>query len=294
MINILVTGAGGQLGLTFLDLAAAYTDMTFYFYSHHDLDILDEKSLKEKADLIQPDFLINCAAYTAVDKAEEESDLSYKINTLACRSLTNVFANTKTKIIHYSSDYVYHTCFGKPLTENCPTEPKSIYARTKLEGEQILRSSPIPCLILRTSWVYSPNGSNFVKTMLRLSESKDKLDVVYDQVGAPTYTYDLASATLEIIRKTHENPALLPYFNDVYNYANEGVTSWFDFATFIFKMADKTVHVVPITSDKYHTKAVRPNWSVLSKEKIIKNFSISIPHWHDALERCMSKIMSTR
>ncbi|MFZ1703497.1 MAG: dTDP-4-dehydrorhamnose reductase [Saprospiraceae bacterium] len=290
MINILVTGAGGQLGQEFKALENEYSGITFHFFTHHDLDILNEKELRSAADKINPDYLINCAAYTAVDKAEEESTMSYRINSLACRSLVHVFEESKTKIVHYSSDYVYHTCFGKPLTENCPTEPQSVYAKTKLEGEQFLRASSIPTLILRTSWVYSHFGSNFVKTMLRLSGSKEILPVVYDQIGAPTYAYDLARVTLDIIEKTHQNQEKKVLFNDVYNYSNEGVTSWYDFATFIFKIKEKSTKVVPITTAEYPTLAKRPNWSLLDKHKIKTQFDIEIPHWCDALERCLKHL----
>lgn len=290
MIKILVTGAGGQLAGEFKELAKEFAEMEFHFFDRHDLDIVDEKALREVSNKLQPDFLINCAAYTAVDKAEEEQGLSYRINTLACRSIVNVFEGSKTRIVHYSSDYVYHTCFGKPLTEDCPTEPQSVYAKTKLEGEEILRASAVPCLILRTSWVYAPNGHNFVKTMLRLSESKDVLSVVYDQIGTPTYATDIARATLVIINQVIKKPALMIHFDDVYNYSNEGVTSWFDFATFIFKMTGKNTVVKPITSDLYPTLAKRPSWSLLSKNKIKDVFNLDIPHWHDALERCLDRM----
>lgn len=271
-------------------MAADYPQLQFYFFTHHDLDILDEKMLEDVSQNISPDFIINCAAYTAVDKAEEEKSLSYRINTLACRSIVNVFEKTNTKIVHFSSDYVYHTCFGKPLTEDCPTEPKSVYANTKLEGEDIFRNSTIPSLIIRTSWVYSPYGSNFVKTMLRLSETKESLQVVYDQIGTPTYAFDLAKATLDIIMNIQKHPDKILLFNDVYNYANEGVTSWYDFATFIFKMSGKKTEVFPITSDQYPTLAQRPKWSLMSKQKIINNFDLTIPHWYDALERCLKNL----
>lgn len=290
MIKIIITGAGGQLGQEFKAMEAEYPQIQFYFFTHHDLDILDEKMLQEVSEKINPDYIINCAAYTAVDKAEEEKSLSYRINTLACRSIVNVFEKTNTKIVHFSSDYVYHTCFGKPLTEDCPTEPKSVYAKSKLEGEDIFKNSSIPSLIIRTSWVYSPYGSNFVKTMLRLSETKESLSVVYDQIGAPTYAFDLAKATLDIILNIQKFPEKEHFFNDVYNYANEGVTSWYDFATFIFTISGKKTKVYPITSDQYPTLAQRPNWSLMSKQKMVKTFQLDIPHWHDALQRCLEKL----
>ncbi|MBK6784649.1 MAG: dTDP-4-dehydrorhamnose reductase [Saprospiraceae bacterium] len=290
MIKILVTGAGGQLGLEFAALVKDYPQFEFHFYTRHDLDILEEKALGIIADEINPDYVVNCAAYTAVDKAEVEKSLCYNINTHACRSLCNVFGDRNTKIVHYSTDYVYHTCLGRPLDEDCPTEPKSEYAKSKLEGEYILRNSQIPALIIRTSWVFSSFGSNFVKTMLRLSESKDQISVVYDQIGTPTFTYDLAIATLSIIEKTHAAEGGLKLFNDVYNYSNEGVTSWYDFATFIMKIDYKKTKVLPITSDQYPTLAKRPVWSLLSKEKIKNNFAIDIPHWHDALDRCFKQM----
>jgi dTDP-4-dehydrorhamnose reductase len=293
MIKILITGAGGQLGQEFASLAIDYPQIEFYFFTRHDLDVLNEKALSIIADEIDPDYVINCAAYTAVDKAEVEKGKNYNINTQACKALRNVFENRKTRIIHYSTDYVYHTCFGQPLSEDCPTEPQSEYAKSKLDGENILRNSDIPVLIIRTSWVYSSFGSNFVKTMLRLAETKDEINVVYDQIGTPTFANDLAVATLDIIKKTHSSGEGLILFNNVYNYSNEGVTSWYDFATFILKMNGKNTKVIPITSSQYPTLAKRPAWSLLSKDKIKNNFSLVIPHWHDALERCLKKIQTT-
>lgn len=294
MIKILVTGAGGQLAGELKEVAKQFDGMEFRFFNRQELDILNEKALEQISGKFQPDILINCAAYTAVDKAEQEQDLCYRINTAACQALVNVFEGSLTKIIHFSSDYVYHTCAGQPLTEDCPTEPQSIYAKTKLEGEKILIESDVPSLIIRTSWVYAPSGTNFLQNMLRLAESKDVLSVVYDQIGTPTYAMDLAKATLSIIQEVYEHPEKLSEFNTVYNYSNEGVTSWYDFATFIFKMTGQKTLVRPITSNQYPTLAKRPNWSLMSKNKIKEAFNLDIPHWYDALGRCLNRMNIVR
>lgn len=290
LTKILITGAGGQLGQQFLELSKSEPELVFYFFSHHDLDILDERQFSKIIKEINPDYLINCAAYTAVDKAEEEKGLCYKINTLACRSLVDVLRGTNTKIIHYSTDYVYHTYDGFPLSEESPTNPQSVYARTKLEGENFLRNSDVPSLIIRTSWVYSQYGSNFVKTMLRLSANRDDISIVSDQYGAPTFAYDLASTTLNIIKMVTKDKTKMVHFSETYNYCNEGIISWADFANVIMQEINAKTVIQPILSAQYPTLAQRPKWSVLSKHKIKNNFGIDIPHWYNALQRCLLSI----
>ena len=290
MVKILVTGAGGQLGLEFQRLAQHHADMEFHFCTKSELDISNEKSLMESAERLNPDYLINCAAYTMVDKAEENPGLCFRINAESCRAIASVFDGRKTKIIHYSSDYVYHNLIGLPLKETDPTTPFSVYAQSKLQGEQWLRQSDVPTLIIRTSWVYSHEGSNFLQTMLRLASTKESIQVVYDQVGTPTYASDLAKATLAVIRQTENDEYGLNKFNQTYNYANEGVTSWYDFAVYILKSTGHTTKIIPITSDQFPTLATRPKWSLLAKEKIKTTFNLEIPNWMDATDRCLSEI----
>lgn len=290
MVKILVTGAGGQLGLEFQRLAKQYPEMEFHFCTKNDLDISNEKSLRASAERLIPDYLINCAAYTMVDKAEENPGLCFRINAESCRAMASVYQGKKTKIIHYSSDYIYHSQPGIPLKEDSPTAPVSVYAKSKLEGEQWLRQSTVPSLIIRTSWVYAHEGSNFLLTMLRLASTKDAIQVVYDQVGTPTYTSDLAKATLAVIQQTERDKDGLYKFNQTYNYANEGVTSWYDFAAYILKSTGHSTKIIPVTSDQYPTLASRPKWSLMAKEKFKETFQLEIPHWMDAVDRCLKEI----
>ena len=287
MVKVLVLGANGQLGQEFKYVARRNELIEFSFYSRSEVDITSESSLKEVIQEIQPDYVINCAAYTAVDKAESESAQCFAINRDACTVITNVLKETKTKLIHFSTDYVYNTYIGFPLKENDEKNPQSIYAASKLEGENIIRNSGVTAMIIRTSWVVSSFGHNFVKTMKRLGAERAEISVVNDQYGAPTYARHLALAVVGIIEKVDHNPALEDQFNDTYNYANEGIITWYDLATQVMKLADLPCKVVAIPTSAYPTPASRPLWSVLSKQKIKNNFGIEIPHWYSALQECL-------
>lgn len=290
-LKIAVTGSNGQLGQEFKHISTEYENIEFDFYTKQTLNISDPKMVHDIFYNKTYDYIINCAAYTAVDKAESDIENCYAINTKACQYITDAIKGSNTKLVHFSSDYVYHGYDGFPLKESDPTSPKGIYAASKLEGEQIIRASGVPTLILRTSWVISSYGHNFVKTMVRLGAEKETLNVVNDQYGAPTYARHLAKAVLEIIAQTESNHDL-QYFNDTYNYANEGLITWYDLADRIMKEKKLNCRIHPIPSTEYPTPAMRPHWSVLSKHKIKSNFNLEIAHWYDAIKECLEKIDS--
>lgn len=289
-LKICVLGADGQLGQEFRYLASSYEFLAFDFYSKKLLNIEDKTALKDILNSENFDYVFNCAAYTAVDKAESEVEKCYAINTQACETIVDTLSGLQTRLVHFSSDYVYHTYSGFPLTENDVTSPKGVYAKSKLEGEQIIRKSKTPSLILRTSWVFSSFGHNFVKTMLRLGSEKSVISVVNDQFGAPTYARHLAVAVLDIITTIETNPNLIHAFNETYNFANEGFVSWYDIAVRIMAEGGLECAVNPISTQEYPSRAERPSWSVLSKNKIKERFSLEIPHWFRALKECISEI----
>lgn len=289
-LKIAVLGAGGQMGQEFRYLAPSYEYCTFYFFDRKKADISDSQSIKNIIDTIKPDYLINCAAYTAVDKAETETKLCYEINTVSCKIITDAIKESQTKLVHFSTDYVYHIYHGFPLSETDETTPKSTYAKSKLEGEKIIRNAGVPALILRTSWVISSFGHNFAKTMMTLGKEKSTLNVVCDQYGAPTYARHLATSVLDIITLVEAQPEFLPSFNDTYNYANEGIITWYDIASQIMKEKNLSCTIRPIQTSGYPTAAVRPKWSVLSKHKIKEKFNLEIPHWYQALKECLEAI----
>lgn len=287
-IKIIIFGANGQLGQEFRYISNQFDQFDFSFYGKSDVDITLESSIKEAIYPALPDYVINCAAYTAVDKAETEKEPCFAINSNACAAISNILKDTKTKLVHFSSDYVYHTYKGFPIKESDEKSPQSIYATSKLLGENIIRSSGVQAMIIRTSWVVSSYGHNFVKTMKKLGAERNQINVVNDQYGAPTYARHLAKTVLEIINNIAKDQELEKYFNDTYNYANEGLVTWYDLASQVMKIADLPCQVFPIPTTDYPTPATRPPWSVLSKQKIKNNFRIAIPHWHSALKECMA------
>lgn len=287
-IQIAVLGASGQMGCEFQVIAKNYPDLSFDFFDKSTADITQLDSLVQALKRKNYHVLINCAAYTAVDKAESEPQLCYDVNTLGCQNIVDVLKGCDTKIVHFSTDYVYNSYNGFPIEEDAPKNPQSVYAKSKLEGETILRESDIPTLIIRTSWVFSSFGHNFVKTMIRLGKEKTSIQVVNDQYGAPTYARHLAQTTLDIILNTHNNTER---FNATYNYANEGLVTWYDIADRIMKDCSLNCRVLPITTAEYPTSAQRPPWSVLSKHKIKETFNTEIPHWYSALKECLSELI---
>jgi dTDP-4-dehydrorhamnose reductase len=265
--------------------------MTFDFYSREELNIQDLHSIKEILGGDAYQYVINCAAYTAVDKAESEPDICFAINTDACENIVQALRGTNTRLIHFSSDYVYHTYPKFPLQETDETLPKGVYAQSKLQGENIIRNSGIPSLIIRTSWVVSVFGHNFVKTMIRLGKEKSELNVVADQYGAPTNARHLAQVSLEIISQTEHNPVLIPAFNATYNFANEGIVTWYDIAKYVMQESKSECKVNPIPTSQYPTPAKRPHWSVMSKKKIKNAFQIETIHWRQSIQEILDELL---
>jgi dTDP-4-dehydrorhamnose reductase len=287
--RILIFGANGQLGQEFRFLSGKYPKVNFLFYERKEADITNQDLVLRLVEQSKCDYIINCAAYTAVDKAENERDTCYLINRDASENLARAALKTSSKLVHFSTDYLYHTYDGFPLREDSPASPQGVYASSKLAGEEAIRSLGASCMILRTSWVISGFGNNFVKTMLRLGGEKDFINVVNDQYGTPTYTRDLAMAVLEIIRKKNDGFVSDDIFCKTYNYSSEGITTWYEMADEIIRFSKSNCKVNPVKSTEYQTVAQRPHWSVLSKQKIKQDLGIEIPHWYDALQRCLKE-----
>nr|WP_299337582.1 dTDP-4-dehydrorhamnose reductase [Allomuricauda sp.] len=278
-MKILVTGASGQLGSTFKSLVGKNQvgNLEFTFKSSSELDITDFESVREE--LLSEDYAycINCAAYTNVDQAETEKELAYQINVTGARNLALNCNESKTVLVHISTDFVFDGFLNTPYVEEDIARPIGFYGDTKFKGERAVINNLDEHFVIRTSWLYSEFGHNFMKTMLRLAHEKDEISVVYDQVGTPTYAQDLAKMILYII-----NAHSIDY--GVYHYSNEGVSSWYDFAKAIFDMEGLKVKLNPILSEEYPTPAERPKFSVMDKGKIKKTFDLEIPHWKDSLE----------
>jgi len=288
MRNVLITGANGQVGSEIQELSKDYL-YTFYFTDSDTLDISNEKAIKEFITQNSINTIINCAAYTAVDKAQSELELANKINHLAVQYLAQIAKEQNIELIHISTDYVFDGQNYKPYNETDRTNPKSVYGQTKLDGENtMLEINPANSIIIRTSWVYSSYGVNFVKTMLRLGNEKESLGVIYDQIGTPTYAKDLAKAILDILPHINNNVV------EIYHYTNEGDVSWYDFAKEIMKMAKLDCQIYPIESSEYPTPALRPHYSLLNKAKIKKAFNLSIPFWKESLRECLVKMGEKR
>lgn len=291
--SICVTGGCGQLGRSIKSLVDEGTCYEFSFPTRQQLDLSDAKSIEAYFNEHTFDLMINCAAYTAVDKAESDKELADQVNHLAVKQLANVALVQKAKLIHISTDYVFSGKNFKPYEETDEVDPQSIYGLTKLKGEQALsRIMPVNAMIIRTSWVFSEFGNNFVKTMLRLSQQRDELNVIYDQVGSPTYAGDLAQAILLIIKNDTFSQTNVE--TDIYHYTNEGVCSWYDFAKNVFEISQKRCVVSPIESREYPTPAKRPHYSLLNKSKIKQAYGINIPYWKDSLKHCFKKIQESK
>jgi len=284
MNNILVTGSSGQLGSELKELSGKYS-YNYFFTDRDILDITNENDVKNFIVNNEIDMIINCAAYTAVDKAENDAVNADAINHIALKHLAMIVKENKIKLIHISTDYVFDGKNYKPYSEEDITNPNTVYGKTKLDAEKALQIiNPSNAIIIRTSWVYSSYGANFVKTMLRLGQEKEQLGVIYDQVGSPTYAKDLAQTILKII------PQLNNETIEIYNYSNEGVLSWYDFAKEIMRMTKCDCNIYPIETKEYPTPAKRPHYSLLNKSKIKKAFDIEIPFWKDSLDECLRKM----
>ncbi|MDQ0969187.1 dTDP-4-dehydrorhamnose reductase [Flavobacterium sp. W4I14] len=283
MSKILVIGAGGQLGQCLKVVAGRRGITEIVFPAEQDANILDESGLNDLLATAQPAFVINCAAYTAVDKAEDEVELSKAINETGVGYLASACLVNGATLIHVSTDFVFEGNEVKLLKEDDKAKPINVYGVTKLDGEKAVSSKLPAHFIIRTSWLYSEYANNFVKTMLKLGAERDELNIIADQVGTPTYAIDLANAIFDIISSSSATYG-------VYHYSNEGVTSWFDFAKAIFDISETAVKVNPIPGSAYPTKATRPAFSVMDKSKIKNTFNIEIPYWRDSLVECIKQI----
>lgn len=285
MLNVLITGAGGQLGQEIQELANNFSEFHFIWAYRQDLDISNLDNICNFIKDKKIDAIVNCAAYTAVDNAEKEEEQAFNVNAQGVKNLAIAANEIKAKLIHISTDYVFDGKAYQPYSSDIPTNPLGVYGKSKLAGEKaILELSPENCAIIRVSWLYGFYAKNFVKTMLKLSKERDEINVVYDQIGSPTYAKDLAETVLTILPKLENNQP------EIYHYANSGVASWFDLAKTALKLVDYQGMVNPIPSSAYPTLATRPNYSVLDTSKIQKDFNLTIPYWQDSLEHCIRRL----
>ena len=289
MIKILVTGAYGQLGSAIKAASGDYPEIEFSFTDVDTLDLTDKEALSAFIKEHQPGWVINCAAYTQVDQAEEDPEGAYRINADSLKNLLETTTIHPFRLIHISTDYVFSGRNFRPYREDDPPDPQSVYGKSKYEGEQIAGGYP-QTIIIRTSWLYSETGNNFIKTILRLAGEKDHLDVVYDQIGTPTYAGDLAEAILDIIGKTESKTH--PFEPGIYHFSDEGVCSWYDLAREIISFKQLNIPVHPVTSEQFRRPAPRPFYSILAKEKIKKTYNLTIPYWKDSLYKCLQNIKS--
>jgi len=294
-MRILVTGKNGQLGKSIhkivnsdVETNNSLNSHSFIFVGREELDLNSESNISHYFDSSDKfDIIINCAAYTVVDKAEEELELANQVNHLAVKQLAEVAKTQQAKLIHISTDYVFDGESDKPYIETDETNPINVYGKTKLAGEKTLQEvMPTDVIIIRTSWVYSEFGNNFVKTMLRLGKERDELSVVSDQIGSPTYATDLANAILDIVQNKTFKEAVQK--TQVFHYSNAGEISWYEFAQEIFELGHIQCVISPITTDQYPTPAKRPKNTLMNKYKIAKTFSVNIADWKESLNTCMT------
>ena len=281
--KILVTGSNGQLGKELKILASSFPQYEFIFLSREDLPIHHFALVRNFFKGYHPQYLINCAAYTAVDFAEKEKDLAFQVNGEAVGVLAAICKAQHCKLIHISTDYVFDGTAAVPYKEDSITNPQNVYGASKLEGEKQAMQFNADSIIIRTSWVYSEFGKNFVKTIMKLLAEKDEIDVVNDQVGSPTYAADLAEVIMQIISSATWQPG-------IYHYSNEGIISWFDFALQLKKLSGSLCIINPVSTPPHRTEAKRPAYSVLDKTKILKVFAISLNNWKDSLAACLLKL----
>jgi len=284
--SILVTGGSGQLGQSLKRLIAQHPEYCFTFPNRKQLDLSNEQCIADFFKQQTFDLIINCAAYTAVDNAELKSELANQLNYLAVKQLSEIALKQGSKLIHLSTDYVFAGDSCRPYVETDEVSPQGVYGVSKLKGEEaVQRIMPTNAVIIRTSWVYSEFGNNFVKTMLKLGEQREELNVIFDQVGTPTYAGDLAQAMMHIVQSEAFNQ--LKFETDIYHFSNEGVCSWYDFAKTIFELRGVECAVNPIETKDYPMPAKRPLYSVLNKAKIKHAYELNVPYWKEALERCL-------
>lgn len=283
MKNILVFGASGQLGQCIKTVAAVKNITPIIFPDESEANILDTDALNRLFEQHQPGWIINCAAYTAVDKAEDDAEIAEKVNKTGAENLAVLCKRYNAVLIHISTDFVFKGDVARPLKETDEASPINVYGQTKLDGELSVAAALDKHFIIRTGWLYSEYANNFVKTMLRLGSERSELKIIADQVGTPTYAIDLAGFIFHIIENYSEAYG-------TYHYSNEGVTSWFDFARAVFDISGTKVKAIPIRTDEYITKASRPLYSVMDKSKAKQTFGIEIPYWRDSLEICLNRL----
>lgn len=284
--TILVTGANGQLGWELGQLVDSYPAFKFVFVDRSQLDLSHPDTFEKMIHAIKPDCIVNTAAYTAVDKSETEKELAYTVNATAVQELARISKVLSIPFITYSTDYVFDGEANQPYQSSTKMDPVNYYGSTKAAGETLAMEANEQTIVIRTSWVFSSHGNNFVKTMMRLMKERESLNIVADQKGRPTYAKDLAIATMKMIESLHAGKTM----NGVYHYANTGETTWFDFAAKIKAIAGLTCALNPIETKDFPTPAKRPAYSVLDTSKIEEALSLSIPHWEDALANCMKEI----
>lgn len=285
MKHVLITGSDGQLGTSIKELVLEFLNYKFFFTDKDSLDISSLDKLQNFVEENNVDVIINCAAYTNVDGAEDELELADKINNIAVENLGVVSKENQLKLIHISTDYVFDGDSEIPYLERDATNPKNNYGLTKLKGEEVLfKLNPENCIIIRTSWLYAALGNNFVKTMLRLFKEKETINVVSDQIGSPTNANDLAKVVLELISKITNKDV------EVFHYSNKGTCSWFQFSKEILKNTNETCTIIPVSSELFKSKAKRPKFSILNTQKIQDTFNIQIPSWKESLSNCLNKI----
>ena len=285
MKTILITGSNGQLGNEMQQTSLRYNTFNYLFTDVAELDICDKAALEAYVLENKVNIIVNCAAYTAVDKAEDDQELCYKINRDAVKNIGEVAAKHHVKVVHVSTDYVFDGTNYIPYTEEMLVCPASVYGKSKLEGENALMQVCEQAVIIRTSWLYSSFGGNFVKTMIKLGTERDTLNVIFDQVGTPTYAADLANTIFQVVSSEKFVPG-------IYHFSNEGVCSWYDFTKTIHRMAGISCDVCPIETKDYPTRTPRPHYSVLNKAKIKSTYGISIPYWEESLRKCIDILKS--
>jgi len=284
-MNILITGSNGQLGSEIRAIASQFSDYTFFFTDIAELDLTNYKQVESYFEENNISACVNCAAYTAVDKAEEDRDLAMLVNSDVVKNLAKICKKNEALLVHISTDYVFDGTHFKPYEEIDPPAPNSYYGLTKLKGEEAVFANTDKVVIIRTSWLYSSFGNNFVKTMIRLGKERDELGVVVDQIGTPTHAGDLAMAIMLLIQKNGKKA-----IKEIYHYSNEGAISWYDFAIAIMEVANISCKVVAIESKDFPAKANRPFYSVLNKAKLKNDFQIEIPYWLDSLKIIINQL----
>jgi dTDP-4-dehydrorhamnose reductase len=284
MTTILITGCRGQLGNEMQHAARRYSQLNYLYTDVEELDICDKTALDAFVKENAVNIIVNCAAYTSVDKAEDDVELCYKINSDAVRNIGEIAADNNLKVVHISTDYVFDGTNHVPYTEDQPVCPATVYGKSKLSGEKVLLENCKQAVILRTSWLYSSFGNNFVKTMIKLGTERDSLNVIFDQIGTPTYAADLADTILKLL-------TFNTFIPGIFHFSDEGVCSWYDFTKSILRIAEICCIVRPIETKDYQARTPRPQYSVLNKSKIKSTYGIIIPYWEESLERCIEILM---